>query len=141
MQTVVCSRTLRATDYPNVTIASDAAEAVSELKAKAGRDIWLFGGGALFCSLLDDCLVDTIELGVMPVLLSAGVPLLPPGERSPRLRLVHSGLSQAGLLDLLMEWSIAAEWLKCHLTVQNSCLITLPSVFSSFEAPQLPLGR
>ena len=52
------------------------------LKAKPGRDIWLFGGGGLFRSLLDAGLVDTVELAVMPVLLGSGIPLLPPGAHT-----------------------------------------------------------
>lgn len=36
------------------------------------------GGGALFRTLLDARLVDTVELSVMPVLLGSGVPLLLP---------------------------------------------------------------
>jgi dihydrofolate reductase len=38
-------------------------------------DIWLFGGGALFRTLLDAGLVDVVELAVMPVLLGGGIPL------------------------------------------------------------------
>jgi dihydrofolate reductase len=87
MQTVVCSRTLRSADCPDVTVTADAAETVATLKAKLGKDIWLFGGGALFRGLLDARLVDTIEVGVMLVLafmilpniiLSAPVPLCVP---------------------------------------------------------------
>ena len=52
---------------------------MATLKTKPGRDIWLYGGGALFRSLLDAGLVDTVEVAVVPVLLGAGVPLLPPG--------------------------------------------------------------
>jgi dihydrofolate reductase len=78
---VVCSRTLpAAVPVKGVRIVNDdAAEVVAALKAKPGRDIWLFGGGALFRSLLDAGLVDTVEVAVMPVLLGAGIPLLPPG--------------------------------------------------------------
>ena len=75
-------------------------EAVTSLKAKLGKDIWLFGGGGLFRSLLDARLVDTIEVSVMPVLLSQGVPLLPPGERSPRLRLTDSKTLPTGCVTL-----------------------------------------
>ena len=76
MQTVVFSRTLSPSNYPGVTISANLAETVSALKAKPGKDIWLFGGGELFRSLLDVNLVDTIEVAVMPILLSQGVPLL-----------------------------------------------------------------
>src|SRR5688500_3353157 len=43
LDVVVYSRTLRAVDYPAVTIVnSDPAESVRSLKAKAGKDIWLY---------------------------------------------------------------------------------------------------
>jgi dihydrofolate reductase len=37
----------------------------------------LFGGGELFRSLLELKLVDEIEVAVIPVLLGAGLPMLP----------------------------------------------------------------
>jgi len=57
MRTIVCSKTLRASDHPKVTVTDDAVGTVSKLKATAGKDIWLFGGGGLFRSLLDAKLV------------------------------------------------------------------------------------
>ena len=78
MDVVVYSRSLRQTDYPAVTIvSSDPVEHVRSLKEKAGRDIWLFGGGELFGTLLDAGVVDTVEPAIVPVLLGAGVPMLP----------------------------------------------------------------
>jgi len=80
LDVVVFSRTLPAAAHRGVRILNDdPREIVAALKAKPGRDIWLFGGGALFRSLLDAGLVDTVEVAVMPVLIGAGVPLLPPG--------------------------------------------------------------
>ena len=74
---VVVSRTLRASDYPNVTVINDnVADAITALKAKPGKDIWLFGGGVLFQSLLDLGLVDGIDIGIVPVLLGGGIPFL-----------------------------------------------------------------
>jgi dihydrofolate reductase len=100
MRTIVCSKTLRASDHPKITVTDDAAVTVSGLKATVGKDIWLFGGGMLFRSLLDAKLVDTIEIAVMPVALSQGIPLLPAGERSPRLRLVESKALPTGIVSL-----------------------------------------
>ena len=78
LDVVVFSRTLRPATHPGVRIVNDdPGEVVAALKAKPGRDIWLYGGGDLFRSLLDAGLVDTVELAVIPVLLGAGVPLLP----------------------------------------------------------------
>lgn len=91
MEVFVFSSTLRADDYPDITIIADGAEAlVRTLKAKPGKDIWLMGGGVLFRSLLDAKLVDTIEIGVMPVLLGQGIPLLSPGDQSTSLTLTES---------------------------------------------------
>jgi dihydrofolate reductase len=79
LDVVVFSRTLQAAEHPGVRILNDdPREIVAALKAKPGRDIWLYDGGVLFGSLLDAGLVDTVEVAVIPVLLGCGVPLLPP---------------------------------------------------------------
>jgi dihydrofolate reductase len=63
LDVVVFSRTLRAAMHPGVRILNDdPREVVAALKAQSGRDIWLYGGGALFRSLLDAGLVDTVEV-------------------------------------------------------------------------------
>lgn len=93
---VVVSRTLRAADQPAVTIiGADVSAEVSRLRAQPGRDIWLFGGGSLFRSLLDLGLVDTVEVAVVPVLLGGGIPLLPARSRRASLRLLNSKVYKA----------------------------------------------
>jgi dihydrofolate reductase len=98
----VFSRTLPAREYPGVRIVNDEPrEIVAALKAQAGRDIWLFGGGSLFRSLLDAGLVDTVEVAVMPVLLGAGVPLLPAGASATSLVLAdQKTLPASGIVAL-----------------------------------------
>jgi dihydrofolate reductase len=89
--TFVISRTLRQEDHPGLTIiAEDVSGALSRLRAGPGKDIWLFGGGTLFRSLLDLGLVDTIEVGIIPVLLGSGIPLLPARSERTTLQLVSS---------------------------------------------------
>jgi len=101
LQTYVFSRTLRATDYPEVTMLGDNGVAmVAELRAASGKDIWLSGGGELFRTLLDANLVDTIELGVCPILLGQGRPFLPSPARLRHLRLTHQERFPSGLLVL-----------------------------------------
>ena len=93
---VVVTRTLRHEDHPGLTIiADDVGDAISRLRAGVGKDIWLFGGGILFRSLLDLGLVDTIEVGVIPVLLGGGIPLLPARSERTTLRLVSSNTYKA----------------------------------------------
>jgi dihydrofolate reductase len=90
MKVFVFSRSLRPQDHPGVTVVSDRVrETVEGLRRQTGRDIWLFGGGELFRSLLAlDC-VDTVEPAVVPVLLGGGRPLLP--APSVRRRLTLTG--------------------------------------------------
>jgi dihydrofolate reductase len=78
VRSIVLSRTLKASDYPRVTVRPDAERVVAELRDTPGRDIAIFGGGELFRSLLAAGLVDRIEVAVIPVLLGGGIPLLPP---------------------------------------------------------------
>jgi dihydrofolate reductase len=103
VQTIVFSRTLRKEDYPNLTIVSEnPQQALADLRAKPGKDIWLFGGGALFRSLLEARLVDAVEVSVMPVLLGEGIPLLPPKPSSERskLKMISSRTYKTGIVSL-----------------------------------------
>jgi dihydrofolate reductase len=91
METIVVDTTIDPAEHPKVTVVSSDVDAfVRDLKARDGKDIWLFGGGVLFRSLLEARLVDRVEVGVIPVLLGEGVPLLPGlGTGASKLRL-HS---------------------------------------------------
>jgi dihydrofolate reductase len=86
-QNFVFSRTLRPADYPHVVMSDDAVRSVTELRAKPGKDIALFGGGELFRSLLEAGLVDRVEMSLMSVLLGGGIPLLPPPAARTALKL------------------------------------------------------
>ena len=87
VKSFVISRTLNQSDHPDVTIRGDAIELVSDLKTQPGKDIWLFGGGELFRSLLDAGLVDGVDAAIIPVLLGAGIPLLPGSAGRTKLTL------------------------------------------------------
>jgi dihydrofolate reductase len=103
VQTIVFSRTLRQQDYPNLTILSETPQqALADLRSKPGKDIWLFGGGLLFRSLLEARQVDGVEVAVIPVLLGEGVPLLPPKPSSERfkLKLTSSRTYKTGIVSL-----------------------------------------
>jgi dihydrofolate reductase len=62
---------------------------VAALRDEAGKDIWRFGGGVLFQSLLAANLVDTVEVAVIPVLLGGGIPMLPLPAKTESLVLTH----------------------------------------------------
>jgi dihydrofolate reductase len=88
-KTYVFSKTLQQADAPDVTVSNDPQKTVTELKKKKGKDIWLWGGGELFRSLLALRLVDAIEVAVVPVLLGAGLPMLPSPAASAKLKLTQ----------------------------------------------------
>jgi dihydrofolate reductase len=100
-QIYVFSQTLAPEEHPGVTIVrADAALRVAALRAAPGREIWLFGGGSLFRSLLVAKQVDIVEVVVMPVLLGGGIRLLEPGAPQTQLALEHVEKYSSGLLRL-----------------------------------------
>ena len=100
-RTFVFSRTLRQQDHPRVTIVADGWErTVAQLRAEDGKDVWLFGGGELFRSLLGARLVDAVEVGLMPVLLGGGIPLLPAPAGRARLKLTRHQVYPSGIVGL-----------------------------------------
>jgi dihydrofolate reductase len=108
MRVVVASRTLAADAAPGATVVGEEqlGPTVAALKAEPGKDIWLFGGGELFRSLLALDLVDTVEVGVIPVLLGSGIPLLPALDRRTRLTLTaHRVYAKTGTVGL--EYAVA----------------------------------
>lgn len=107
-KTYVFSRTLRQADHPNVTIVSDRMEeTVAALRAEeSDKDIWLFGGGELFRSLLDMGLVDTVEVAVIPVLLGKGIPLLPSPAKQTKLKLTGHRVYGTGIV--LLEYEVVS---------------------------------
>ena len=109
IRSVVFSRSLRPEDHPDVTIVADEpAATVSALREADGKDIWLFGGGLLFRSLLDAGLVDTVEVAVIPVLLGAGVALLPPHTSQVKLELTrHRVLEHTG--TVMLEYAVQRD--------------------------------
>lgn len=99
-ETLVFSDTLAESGMEGARLVRrDRAPAViRQLKEAQGRDIWLFGGGELFRSLLDQGLVDVVEAAVVPALLGRGIPLLAGGPGPVALRLESSRAFPSGLL-------------------------------------------
>lgn len=115
-RTFVFSRTLQAADHPGITVLRDvSANAVASLRAQATKDIWLFGGSDLAGRFLDEGLLDTVEVAVMPVLLRSGIPLVLPRPQS-RIKLAltghrtyGSGIVGLGSFLVLSQASLAAN--------------------------------
>ena len=91
MTLIVFSRTLQQADHPKVTIVNDKVQSVlKDLRERPGKEIWLFGGGSLFRSLLDLKQVDVVEVAVVPHLLGGGIPFLAPPARQAKLKLTNN---------------------------------------------------
>ena len=101
MKTVVISSILRQSDYSGVTVVgSEYRVFLSALRNESGKDIWLFGGGALFGSLLAAGLVDTVEVALIPVLLGGGISLLPSPASRTKLKLTSHRIYKSGIAML-----------------------------------------
>ena len=69
-------------------VQGDVAPVHGEMvEAAQGRNVWIVGGGELVGAFADRGLLDEILLGVQPVFLGAGAPLLPRRLTSKRVRL------------------------------------------------------
>jgi dihydrofolate reductase len=90
---------------PAIRVVGDDAEGVVRaLRAEEGdREIWLFGGGQLFRSLLSAGLVDRVEVTVCPILLGSGIPLLLPDALRSPLRLIDTRVYPSGMVTLRYE--------------------------------------
>jgi dihydrofolate reductase len=64
-------------------VRGDLREVLQTIRETARKNIWLFGGGNLFRSLLEQGQVDYLEIALVPVLLGKGVPMLP-ATRQPQ---------------------------------------------------------
>jgi dihydrofolate reductase len=106
LKVLVFSRTLRQSDHPKVTVVNDSPERVlAELREKPGKDVWLFGGGSLFQSLIGLRQVDAVEVAVVPHLLGGGIPMLQPPAGQARLRLTgHRLYPKSG--TMMLEYAV-----------------------------------
>ena len=86
---VFSSRDLPKAEGLDIRFASGDVRAVhAEMAAAAaGRNIWLVGGGDLVGQFYDHGLLDELIIGVAPVFLGSGAPLLPRRITAPALKL------------------------------------------------------
>ena len=87
---VFTHRTLPAVPGADISfVQGDVASVHEEMtRAAAGRNIWLVGGGDLVGQFADQGLLDEILVGVAPVTLGSGAPLLPRRLTVSQLELV-----------------------------------------------------
>ncbi|HEY9448441.1 MAG TPA: dihydrofolate reductase family protein [Gemmatimonadaceae bacterium] len=73
------------------------------VKAAAGKNVWIVGGGDLAGQFYDQGLLDEIHVQIGSVTLGAGKPLLPRKIASPPLRLVSVRAIGTGFVEAVYE--------------------------------------
>lgn len=76
MRTYVLTSRPSTNRMAEVTMFSDPAELVAEIRAQRGKDVFVVGGGATAAAMLNAGALDVIDMHVMPVALGGGTPLL-----------------------------------------------------------------
>jgi dihydrofolate reductase len=88
---VVLSRSATITPWENAQVLEgDLGDAVDRLKRIAGKDIFVFGSGALVRQLAERNAVDEYRIGLVSLVQGAGRPLFPVGYPRVPLRLLES---------------------------------------------------
>lgn len=97
----VYSTSMAGSPSDNVTVISTGAAAhARELKAEAGKDIWLCGGAALAGALFAEGLVDAVSVKVNPVVFGSGIPLFGGPITPTSLALVGHRIFESGVARL-----------------------------------------
>lgn len=99
IQKVVCSSTLKTTDWNNTIIAKDAVAEIAQLKQQGNGDMYVFGSGNLSESLMKAELFDEFRLCIAPVFLGKGRLLFNRGIPYQKLKLIETRpLSNGGTI-------------------------------------------
>lgn len=103
----VFSKTLNQPDTENIMfIKGQAEDFVKALKAEAGKDIWLVGGGELAHFFLKHYLVDEMMLAVHPILLGNGIPLFKKLDHRIDFDFIKSINYSSGLVQLIYKKNV-----------------------------------
>jgi dihydrofolate reductase len=101
---VVFSRTLRKSEWPNATVATDElADSVNQLKKQTGKDLLVYGGSGFVTSLIEHNLVDEYHLLVNPVALGSGLTIFAGLADALPLTLVKTKSFSCGTILLCYE--------------------------------------
>jgi dihydrofolate reductase len=79
-----------------IFVDQQPAAFVHTIRKQPGKHILVMGGGELALSFLRDDVVDELYLGVYPVLLGAGIPLVPSGFPQRNFNLLESKTWEPG---------------------------------------------
>ena len=91
------------TPKSNVTFVSEnPCTLVNKLRQKDGKDIWICGGADIVHQLMQNNLIDTYYISIIPTLLGDGIRLFDAADNKIDLRFISSKSSN-GIIELAYE--------------------------------------
>jgi len=96
----VFSNSLKSVSEGMTLISGDVKTKVNEIKASAGKDIWLFGGASLTKFFINEGLLDEMWLAIHPIILGKGKPLFSDIHHPIKLTLLNSKTYSTGLVSV-----------------------------------------
>ena len=81
-------------------LSHDHLSFIRSLKNKAGKDIWLIGGGKVNSFFLTNHLIDELILFIIPVLLGNGIPLYEKSDFLAAVQLSGTKTYNNGVIEL-----------------------------------------
>jgi dihydrofolate reductase len=106
MKHYVFSRTLKEVAEGFLLIKGETKDEVLKIKNDPGKNIVVFGGAEMVCSLTNLGVVDELQLGLMPVLLGSGKPLFSGLNERVNLKLASCKQTSKGVIRLAYQVSL-----------------------------------
>jgi dihydrofolate reductase len=84
-------------------VTQSIAAFAKQLRSRAGKNVWMMGGGEIIGSFLDAGAIDEFIITVMPTFIGEGIPLLAPRHREVALQLLGVQQFPDGVVQLHYE--------------------------------------
>lgn len=107
MKHYVFSNTLDSADKEFILVKGDIKKQVQTIRNEPGKDIAVFGGAHLACSLINLGMVDELVVGICPVLLGGGKAFFAGIDKKIQLVLSDSKVYASGLV--VVTYSITSK--------------------------------
>jgi dihydrofolate reductase len=92
----------------------------AQMRARAGKNIWMMGGGEIIGSFLDEGAIDEFIISVVPLFIGEGIPLIAPRHREVRLRLRTTNAFPDGVVQVHYEVAARRTLKKKRITRSSS---------------------
>ncbi|SNS46709.1 Dihydrofolate reductase [Micrococcales bacterium KH10] len=104
---LVASHTLKHATWQNTEVTADIVTELKRRKRADSRNIYVFGSAWLTHTLLQAGLVDELLIGIAPVILGAGTPLLKPTSVPRELQLLETRAIDTG--GVLIKYAVPSS--------------------------------